>query len=298
MLQLRVFGASQQLGDVAACLRDIPGSRHVVRTGDGAHGAAFVTADLADDAVDRAVEQVRRMGISADDVVLVRIETIGPAEAQRPLSSVVWSDLVTQAGMNARPVARYLVFMAIAGIIAAFGVIYGNITLIVGAMAISPDTLPVTAAATALVLRRWRLAGRAVAALVIGLAVACVVGGIMTALLNSFDLLPAHFDIGQGQLLQGLSSVNISTPIVAFAAGAAGILALETRASSGVGVAISVTTIPASAYLGVAVGVGEASQALGALLVLGINVTMLLVGGCVTLLAQQRLATRAVDQPR
>ncbi len=75
-------------------------------------------------------------------------------------------------------------------------------------------------------------------------------------------------------------------------------LALETRASSAVGVAISVTTIPASAYLGVAVGVGEASKALGALLVLGVNVTMLLVGGCVTLLAQQRLATRAVDQPR
>jgi len=55
-------------------------------------------------------------------------------------------------------------------------------------------------------------------------------------------------------------------------------------------VAISVTTIPASAYLGVAAGVGEVSKALGALLVLGINVTMLLVGGCLTLLVQRRLA--------
>jgi uncharacterized hydrophobic protein (TIGR00271 family) len=231
-------------------------------------------------------------------VVLVRVETIGPAAAQRPLSSVVWADLVTQAGVNARPVARYLVFMAIAGVIAAFGVIYGNTTLIVGAMAISPDTLPVTAAATALVLRRWRLAGRAVAALVIGLAVACVVGGVMTGALNSFDLLPTHFEVGQGHLLDGLSSVNISTPIVAFAAGVAGMLALETRASSAVGVAISVTTIPASAYLGVAAGVGEASKALGALLVLGVNVTMLLVGGCATLLAQQRLAGRIATATR
>ena len=296
MLQLRVFGASSQLDDVAAGLREIPGSRHVVRAGDGAHGDASVTADLAEDAVDRALEQVRRVGVPADDVVLARIETIGPSAAQRPLSSVVWADLVTQAGVNARPVARYLVFMAIAGVIAAFGVIYGNITLIVGAMAISPDTLPVTAAATALVLRRWRLAGRAVAALVIGLAVACVVGGAMTGLLNLLDLLPMHIDISHGQLLQGLSSVNISTPIVAFAAGVAGMLALETRASSAVGVAISVTTIPASAYLGVAAGVGEASKALGALLVLAVNVTMLLVGGCVTLLAQKRLA-RQVARP-
>jgi Domain of unknown function (DUF389) len=90
----------------------------------------------------------------------------------------------------------------------------------------------------------------------------------------------------------------VATPIVALAAGVAGMLALETRASSAVGVAISVTTIPASAYLGVAAGVGEASKALGALLVLGVNVTMLLVGGCVTLLAQQRLAGRIATATR
>ena len=72
----------------------------------------------------------------------------------------------------------------------------------------------------------------------------------------------------------------------------AGILALETRASAAVGVAISVTTIPASAYLGVAAGVGELDKASGALAVLAINVAMLLVGGSLTLLAQQAL-TRA-----
>ena len=103
------------------------------------------------------------------------------------------------------------------------------------------------------------------------------------------DLLPKGFSIGQGGFLQGLSTVNISTPIIAFAAGVAGMLALETRASSSVGVAISVTTIPASAYLGVAAGVGETSKAAGALLVLGVNVAMLLVGGCLTLLVQRAL---------
>ncbi len=34
-------------------------------------------------------------------------------------------------------------------------------------------------------------------------------------------------------------------------------LALETRVSSAVGVAICMTTIPASAFLGVALGIGE-----------------------------------------
>ena len=38
--------------------------------------------------------------------------------------------------------------------------------------------------------------------------------------------------------------------MAAFAAGVAGMLAVETRASMGVGVAISVTTIPAAADIG------------------------------------------------
>jgi hypothetical protein len=47
-------------------------------------------------------------------------------------------------------------------------------------------------------------------------------------------------------------------------------LAFETRAASAIGVAISVTTtIPAAAYLGVALELGELSKSLGALGVLG-----------------------------
>lgn len=295
MLQLRVFGAAPAMADVADRLQAIQGSRHVIQTGNGDRGQAVVMADLVDEAVDRALEQVKRMGVPPEDVVLVRVDSIGPSVAQRPLASVVWADLLNQAGANARPLARYMVFMVSAGVIAAFGVIYSNVTLVVGAMAISPDTLPITAAATAIVLARWRLAARAVAAVVIGLAAACVVGGILTFALNQLGLLRAGFEVGS-TFLQGLSTVNVSTPIVAFAAGVAGMLALETRASSAVGVAISVTTIPASAYLGVATGVGEVGNAAGALLVLGVNVVMLLAAGSATLLVQRALGRRSVTR--
>ena len=282
---------------VAGCLDALEGSSHVVRTGGGGSGKALVTADLLDDAVDAALSGVKRLGVPGEDIVLLRLDTIGAQVAQRRLASVVWADLLSQAGANARPLARYLVFMAMAGIIAAFGVIYEDEILVVGAMAISPDTLPITATATALVLHRWRLGARALATLLAGLGLACLVGGLMTFVLNLLDLLPSGFVVGSGGFLQGLSTVNISTPIVAFAAGVAGMLALETRASSAVGVAISVTTIPASAYLGVAAGVGEVTKAAGALLVLGINVVMLLVGGSVTLAAQRMLARRLASAP-
>jgi uncharacterized hydrophobic protein (TIGR00271 family) len=280
--------------DVAQCLRAIPRSHHVIRTADAGSGHSLVSADLEDDAVDMALAQVKGLGVLPDDVALMPLESLGPVADQQPVGSVMWADLLSQADANASPVPRYLAFMAMAGIIAAFSVIYEETTLLVGAMAISPDTLPITAAATAVVVHRWRLAGRALVALVCGLGLACLVGGVMTFVLNAFSLLPKGFDVGHGGFLSSLSTVNISTPLVALAAGIAGMLALETRASSAVGVAISVTTIPASAYLGVAAGLGETAKAAGALVVLTINVAMLLVGGSVTLLAQRALARRTM----
>jgi uncharacterized hydrophobic protein (TIGR00271 family) len=277
--------------EVAASLDALPGSRHVIRTDDSGSGAALVTADLGDGTADAALEAVRRLGVPAEDVELLRLDSVGPTSSQR--GGVVWADLLGQAGTNARPLARYLVFMAVAGVIAGFGVIYRNGILIVGAMAVSPDILPITATCTALVLRRFGLARRALTTLLIGLGVACVVAGTMTFVLDHLDLLPSDFEVGSGGLLTGLSSVNASTVLVALAAGIAGILSLETRATFAVGVAISVTTIPASAYLGVAAGVGQAHKAEGALLVLAVNIAMLMVGGSLTLLIQRRVARSA-----
>ena len=292
LLQLRIFGASQVIASVSKQLEVIPGSAHVILTANGESGKSLVTADLDEDAVDPALAQVQRLGVPNDDVMLLRLDAIGPAAAQRPLASVMWADLLSQAGANARPLARYLVFMAAAGVIAAFGVIYANSTLIVGAMAISPDLLPITAATTALVLARWALARRALVTLIVGLGFASVVGGVMTFVFNALNLLPTGLEPNQTGFLDGLVTVNISTPLVALAAGVAGILALETRASSAVGVAISVTTIPASAMLGVAAGLGKGDQALGAIGVLGVNVAMMLVGGSLTLIAQRAIARR------
>ncbi len=292
MLELRVFGTSEAIDQVASYLMALPGSTHVIRRSDADAETVLVTADIAADAVDATLAKVQSLGVPAEDVVLLELSTIGSDLAQRPLATVVWADLLSQAGENARPLARYLIFMAAAGIIAAFGVIYSNTTLVVGAMAISPDLLPITAAATAVVLCRWRLVRRAIAALVVGLGCACAVGGLMTFVLNSLSLLPAGLEPNQTGFLDGIATVNIATPIVALAAGIVGMLGLETKASTAVGVAISVTTIPASALLGVAAGLGRLDQARGAFAVLVINIAMILAGSTLTLLAQRALARR------
>jgi uncharacterized membrane protein len=163
-------------------------------------------------------------------------------------------------------------------------------------MAVSPDLLPITAACVGLVSRRGRLVGRALVTLAVGMAAACLTAAVLTRVLDLADLLPSGFEVGD-TALSGLTKVNDETIAVALAAGVAGMLALETRASSAVGVAISITTIPAAAYLGVAAGVGEAGKALGALAVLGVNVAMLLVAGTLTLMVQRRLNPEESPRP-
>jgi hypothetical protein len=69
-------------------------------------------------------------------------------------------------------------------------------------------------------------------------------------------------------------------------------LAVETRASSAVGVAISVTTVPGAAYLGVAEGTGVLAHSLSAVAVLVANVAMMLLGGSGVLALQRWLSRR------
>lgn len=63
----------------------------------------------------------------------------------RPDTSLMWADVVSLAGTNSRLIARYVVFMTVAGVITYNGGVDANTILIVGAMAVTPDLLPITA---------------------------------------------------------------------------------------------------------------------------------------------------------
>jgi uncharacterized membrane protein len=96
-----------------------------------------------------------------------------------------------------------------------------------------------------------------------------------------------------GEIPAAQTHVGASTVFIALAAGVAGMVALETRASAAVGVAISVTTIPAVAYLGVALGLGELDKSRSALWVLLANVALMVAGGSTVLAVQRSLAARS-----
>ena len=170
--------------------------------------------------------------------------------------------------------------------IAALGILTRNTILIVGAMAISPDLLPLCATCVGVVDRHIGLVGRALTTLLTGLLMATVTSFVITEALRLGGYPPANGALGDGGL-GVLPSVNMATIIVAFAAGIAGVLAFETRSSSAVGVAISITTIPAAAFIGAAAAVSDAAGATGALAVLAANVGILVMSGSLTLAAQR-----------
>src|SRR5262249_3277861 len=205
-------------------------------------------------------------------------------------TALIWADVLGQARVQARAPVRYFVLMASAGVIASLAVINDSPTLIVGAMAISPDLFPITAACAGIVLRRRRLVRRGLLTLLVGLATAGVFALGVGALLDALDALPSGFALSEFTAAQ--THVNATTILVALAAGVAGMLAVETRASSAVGVAISVTTIPATAYLGVAAGLGKFDSSLSALGVLAANIAMMLAGGSIALAIQRSLSSR------
>ena len=294
MLQLRVFGAPARLTDAAALLDGMDGVRRVLVITAAEPDTAVLWADVRPAAADEVLATLDHLEVGQDDYILARLDVVAPSD-RRPLGGAsegfAWVQVLGEARANARPLARFGVLMAVAGVIAALGVIDENPILIVGAMAVSPDLLPICAACVGLVGRRLRLTRQSLVTLAVGLALAALLAGILTAALDLFDVLPTKYNANVS-FLHGLTNVDYSTVLIALSAGIAAMLAFETRASLAVGVAISVTTIPASASLGVAFGVGAWSRGLDALEVLGVNVAALLASGSATLAVQQFAARR------
>lgn len=289
MLLLRLSVSSDRAFEVSGLLDRMPGVHRLAATPALDDATVVVTGEVDSAATDTVVDALLDAHIPPSDFTLGRLEVVAPTGGRRVAQEEFsWYEVLGEARRTSYPFARYFALMAVAGAIAAIGVMENNGILIVGAMAVSPDLLPVCALCVGIVGRRWRLAWRSFSTLVLGLLFAAVVAGVFTALLEMVDLEPrlhAESVSGIGTLVGGVDQFTV---LIALAAGIAGMLSFQTRASAAVGVAISVTTIPASAFVGVAIALGVPDRAWTALAVLVINVVALALSGAATLLVERR----------
>ncbi|MGB0120462.1 MAG: DUF389 domain-containing protein, partial [Solirubrobacterales bacterium] len=247
MLRLRISISEAERDEVISRLRQVEGVKRVTADRNEINAEWVLDADLSPHAADRVLDVLNEREIPDDRYVMVRQDVIAPK--REPGTSITanegfaWAEIMGQARENSRPIGRFLVLTGVAGCIAAMGVLTDNAILIVGAMAVSPDLLPICATCVALVGRRLGLAGRAFGTLLVGMAMVMVVAATVTFLLRLAGVLDGG---SSGYLggLGGLVKADYSTVIIALAAGIAAILSFETRAAAAVGVAISVTTVP------------------------------------------------------
>ena len=314
VLFLRVFVPPERVVVALESLRGADGVVNVVHLVgvEVEHGDDLVTASVDPLVANDVVDRLRSLRLERPGAVtLVRQDRteVEPVEDAHHKGSraagdlgywdasadaIVVEEVVDEARENARLSLTYLVTMAAAGAVAGIGVGQDSSVLIVGAMAISPDLLPLSAVCVGLVARERRTALVGVSTLLAGLGTAALVAGVLVWLADLADVLQPS--LGENVLTAFVTEPSIATVIVALAAGVAAMLSVERQATSAVGVAISVTTIPAAAAIGVTLGIGDWERMVSAALVLGLNLVSLAVAGSLTLWVQVRRGHRVAGR--
>jgi len=298
VLRLRLAVEEHRADIVTEALEGTGGVYRIVALSPERTGTSVVlAADVMPSVADQVVQLIRDWEVEDADYLLTRQDVVAPNPPHGRLArgeEFAWIEVMGEARTHSRPLGRYLALMAVAAVLAAIGVITDNPILIVGAMAVSPDLLPICAACVGFVARRRPLVRRALVTLLLGIALTWAVAAGVAWGLQATGILTGDFQV-HDSALHGLAKIDYSTVLVALAAGVAAMLSFETRAASAVGVAISVTTIPASALFGVSLGLGEVGVSWGAAGVLAVNVALLLLSGTLTLAVQRWLTSRAAS---
>ncbi|QES49686.1 hypothetical protein DEJ50_19585 [Streptomyces venezuelae] len=301
MLHLRMITPPDRTEAVVSAVESTVGTTHLVVLPGAARDPEgdLVLCDVAREAGDELLHELRQLGIDKDGSIAVEnidlslsqhadaAEEEAPGE---PADAVVWEQLAEATHEESTLTITYAAFMIIATMIAACGVVLDNAVLIVGAMAVGPEFGPLAGVCTGLVQRKPRLAARSLAALLIGFAAAIIATTVFSVVMDAMGL------FSEGKLDNPRPNTSfIWQPdpfsfVVALLAGVAGMLSLTSaKAGALVGVAISVTTVPAAANAAVAMSYGEYGQMLGSANQLLLNLGGIMLAGVLTLYAWKLL---------
>jgi uncharacterized hydrophobic protein (TIGR00271 family) len=304
MLHLRIVVPADRAERTLAVLDDTPSVHNIVHFPKAARrpDGDLVLCDLPREAASIVLSDLEDLDIPRDgsvaiEKVEVEMSRIGE-EAERaapgdPSDAVVWEEVEELTSEQTDLSATFLLFMALATIIASVGIYLDTAILIIGAMVIGPEFGPIAAACVAVVQRRPRLALRSLVALAIGFPVGITAAYVASLVFKWTGLTPDEFSETSHSLSNVISNPDFFSFIVAFCAGIAGMLSLTTAKSGALtGVLISVTTIPSAASIAVSFAYQDWSAWRGSIEQLAINIGSILVAGILTLFVQRRIFAR------
>ena len=239
--------------------------------GDGRRILRMLVDDASRQAVIDALQSqlggsdTARIIIMPVDAVLPRNEETAESDKAKAASGIqTREELYNSIERGARLDSTFLLLVFLSTIVASIGLIENNIAVIVGAMVIAPLLGPNIALAFATSLGdrelMWQSLRTNLAGLSLTLVMAIVIGLIWPGYLGSFEILVR-------------TDVKPDGIVLALASGAAAVLSLASGLSSAlVGVMVAVALLPPAATLGMMLGSGQFDLALGAALLLAVNV--------------------------
>ncbi|MFE3761688.1 DUF389 domain-containing protein [Streptomyces sp. NPDC059104] len=318
MLHLRMITPHPLTEQVVDLIHRTVGTTHLVVLSGAARDPAgdVVMCDVAREAADELLQEMRALGvdesgsIAVDHIDLSISRRADMAEDEAPgeaADAVIWEQLAESTHEESTLTITYCVFLIVATMIAACGVVLDNAVLIVGAMAVGPEFGPLAGICTGLVQRAPRLTARSTLALLVGFAAAIVATTVFSLVMDALGLFHEGMLDDPRPNTSFIWQPDPFSFVVALLAGVVGMLSL-TSAKSGalVGVAISVTTVPAAANAAVALSYGDLGQMWGSAIQLSLNLLGIVLSGSLTLIAwkllwrtqQGRMIRRPPGAPR
>jgi uncharacterized hydrophobic protein (TIGR00341 family) len=219
-----------------------------------------------------------RILIMPVDATLPRPEEERESGRKTSSRSTTREELYDQIEKGGRLESNYLLLVFLSTIVAAIGLIEDNVAVVVGAMVIAPLLGPNIALAFATSLGDgalfWRSLKTNVSGLALALLIALVIGLIWPVNLDNRELM-ARTDVGMDSVALALAS------------GAAAVLSLATGLSSAlVGVMVAVALLPPTATLGMMLGSGQTNHAIGAALLLAVNIVCVILAAKIVFLVK------------
>lgn len=300
MITVRATCPHSLTESVVQTLRDTPHVSALVVLRDAAvspHGDV-IEVDVPRESANQIINTLVALGVQDEGTIKVlpvptwiskrglRAEEAAPGEGA---DAVVWAEVVERAYDESALTFTYLAFMILATLLAAIAVVTDSVILVIGAMVLGPEFVPIAALGLAMVRRRPTLLRRASRTLVVGFAVSITVVALCALVAKWAGIITAAQVDTSGRVgTSFIYSPNGWSFTIAVIAGAAGVLSLTSSRSGGMaGVFISVTTIPASGNIAVASVFGLWDEVWGSTVTLTVNVLGMALAGWITLAIQQ-----------
>jgi uncharacterized hydrophobic protein (TIGR00341 family) len=201
-----------------------------------------------------------------------------PASEEEPPERISREELYEDIKNAARSSRVYLAMTVLSTVVAAIGLLYNSVAIIIGAMVIAPLLGPNVALALGTTLGDLSLLRRALLTALAGIATAMAVSVIIGVLVHVDPTLPevaSRTRVALGDIALGL------------AAGCAGALAFTTGVSATlIGVMVALALLPPLVACGLLLGAGHPVLAVGALSLFLVNLICVNLAGVITFLVQ------------